>query len=124
MRLVIVIPGSLLFLTGLLLFGGSRSIPGPTERYPSPQNADEFLSRGELYQEAGEYEKALRDFEQAAQLEPENSTAYVEQGSVLSELDEPAAAIEKYQTAADISRREGTSPHILNYLIEKEKERF
>jgi tetratricopeptide (TPR) repeat protein len=121
MRFVIVIPGSLILLIAIAVIGASRETPEPQTLYPTPQGAKEFLRRGELYEKAGDYEKALSDYEQAALLEPENSDTYLEQGSVLSALNQPAAAIEKYLIVKEIDQQNGTSTRIVEDLIAMER---
>ena len=121
MRFVIVVPGSLILLMLIAVIGAGRGTPEPQVLYPEPQGAKEFLRRGELYEDAGEYEKALSDYEQAARLEPDNSDTYLEQGSVLSALDQPAAAIEKYLIVIEIDQQNGVSTRIVEDLIAIER---
>lgn len=122
MRFFIVLPSSLLVLAAVLMIGVSQKTPEPQALYPDPQGAEEFLRRGELYEDAGEYKKALSDYEQAALLEPNNSVAYLEQGSVLSSLGDSEAAIEKYLIVKKLDTQNGVSTRIVDDLIALEKE--
>ena len=121
MRFFIVLPSSLIVLIAVLVIGASRKTPEPQTLYPDPEGAEEFLRRGELYERAGDYEKAFSDYEQAALLEPENSVAYLEQGSVLAALGKSEAAIEKYLIVKEIDRENGVSTQIVEDLIEVEQ---
>ncbi|WP_416671465.1 tetratricopeptide repeat protein [Egbenema bharatensis] len=72
------------------------------EDLDSPATAKDFVYRGELYAEQGEYEKALADFNQAEQLRPRDRlgiyhSIYLNQAKALTALNRPAEAIEKYQ---------------------------
>jgi tetratricopeptide (TPR) repeat protein len=124
MRFVILIPGSLILLAAIAVIGASRETPDPKTLYPMPEGAEEFLRRGELYEDAGNYEEALSDYEQAALLEPDNSDVYLEQGSVLAALDQPEAAIEKYLIVKEIDQKNGVSTRIVEDLIALEKEKL
>ena len=124
MRFVIIIPGSLVVLAAVFIIGISRKTPSPQTLYPAPQSAEEFLKRGELYEKAGKYENALSDYEQATQLNPDDSDGYLAQGSVLSALGQPDAAIENYLRVKTIDQQKGVSTDLLDYLIEKEKEKL
>jgi tetratricopeptide (TPR) repeat protein len=124
MRFVIVIPGSLILLAAIAVIGASRETPDPMTLYPTPQNAEEFFERGELYEKAGDYEKALSDYGQVVQLTPDDSDGYLGQGSVLSAMNRPKAAIEKYLIVKEIDQRDGASTRMVEYLIDKEREKL
>jgi tetratricopeptide (TPR) repeat protein len=124
MRFVILIPGSLILLAAIAVIGASRETPDPKTLYPMPQNAEEFFERGELYEKAGDYEKALSDYDQVVQLTPDDSDGYLGQGSVLSAMNRPDAAIEKYLTVKEIDQRDGASTRMVDYLIDKEREKL
>lgn len=124
MRFVIIIPGSLVVLVAVVIIGISRKTPSPQTLYPAPQSAEEFLKRGGLYEKAGKYENALSDYEQAIQLSPDDSDGYLAQGSVLSALDQPDVAIENYLRVKAIDQQKGVSTELVDYLIEKEKEKL
>lgn len=121
MRFFIVLPSSLIVLIAILVIGASQKTPEPQALYPAPEGAKEFLKRGEMYEDAGEYEKALSDYEQAALLEPENSVTYLEQGSVLAALGKSEAAIEKYLIVKNIDQKNGVSTRIVEDLINIEQ---
>ena len=122
MRFVIVIPSSLLLLIAIFMIGSTRGPYKPQTVYPAPNTAEEFLKRGRLYEQEGNYEKALSDYLQAEQLTPEDSSVYLGQGSSLSALNQPDEAIEKYRIAREIDLRNGQSTRLIDYLIEKEEE--
>jgi tetratricopeptide (TPR) repeat protein len=124
MRFVIMIPGSLILLVAIAIIGASRETPDPQMLYPTPQNAEEFFERGELYEKAGDYEKALSDYNQVVQLTPDASDGYLGQGSVLSAMNRPDAAIKKYLIVKEIDQQNGTSTRMVEYLIEKEREKL
>lgn len=121
MRFVVVVPGSLILLMLVAVIGAGRGTPEPQTLYPEPEGVKEFLRRGELYEDVGEYEKALSDYEQATRLEPDNSNTYLGQGAVLSALDQPAAAIEQYLIVKEIDQQNGISTRIVEDLIAIEK---
>lgn len=101
MRFFITLRGNGLLLIIIFFIGMTRSGPKP-EDFTSPSTAKEFLRRGELYAERGEYEKALADHNQAEQLRPRDylgiyHSIYLNQAKALTALNRPAEAIEKYQ---------------------------
>ncbi|MEL7358224.1 MAG: tetratricopeptide repeat protein [Cyanobacteria bacterium J06560_6] len=124
MRFLIILPSSLLVLVAIAIIGSNRRTPDPQTLYPAPQSSEEFLERGELYEKAGDYDQALSDYEQAVQLNPNDSDGYLGQGSVLSALNRPDAAIENYLTVKEIDQQNGVSTRIVEYLIDKEKEKL
>jgi tetratricopeptide (TPR) repeat protein len=121
MRFVILVPSSLILLAAIAVIGASRETPDPHVLYPTPQNAEEFFERGELYEKAGDYEKALSDYSQVVQLTPDDSDGYLGQGSVLSAMNRPDAAIEKYLIVKEMDQRDGASTRMVDYLIDKER---
>jgi tetratricopeptide (TPR) repeat protein len=123
MRFVIVIPSSLILLAAVFIIGSTRKTPRAHVVYPAPSTAEEFLKRGELYEKEGNYEKALSDYVQAEKLDPNDSSVYLNQGSVLSALEQPDAAIEKYLIVKEIDQRNNLPTHMIDYLIDKEKEK-
>jgi tetratricopeptide (TPR) repeat protein len=124
MRFAIIVPGSLILLIAIAVIGASRGTPEPIDLYPTPENAEEFLRRGELYEEAGDYEKALADYAQAEQLNSDDSSVYLGQGASLSALNQPAAAVEKYLIVREMDLRNGRSTYIIDDLIAKEREKL
>ncbi|MEM8502418.1 MAG: tetratricopeptide repeat protein [Cyanobacteria bacterium P01_D01_bin.1] len=124
MRFFIIIPGSLIGLVIIAFISATQRNFDPQELYPAPENAKEFLRRGELYEKAGEYEKALADYTQAEQLSPDDSNVYLGQGASLSALGQPAAALDKYLLVREMDRREGRSTYLIDDLIRIEKEKL
>ncbi len=122
MRLFIIIPGSTLVLIAILLIGVTRRTPDPETLYPSPQNAEEFLSRGKLYEKYGDYEQALMDYVQAAKLDQSNSSAYLGQAAALSALNRHAEAIEKYEIVRKLDQQSGLGTRMVDLLIQSERE--
>lgn len=124
MRFVIILPGSLLLLAGVVLIGITRPTSTPETVFPAPRTATEFLRRGKLYQQQGDVEKALADYVQAAKLEPENSTAYLYQASALSSLNRPAEAIQQYQLVKQLEQQKGQSFALTDYLIQEQQKKL
>ena len=122
MRFFIVLPGSLIALIAIAIIGSSRGTPEPQALSPAPEGVEEFLRRGELYEKAGSYEKALSDYEQAERLDPDNSDVYLGKGSALSGLEQPAAAIENYLIVKEIDIQKGRSTRLIDELIAREQE--
>ena len=122
MRFFIVLPGSLIALIAIAIIGSSRGTPEPQALYPAPEGVEEFLRRGELYEKAGSYEKALSDYEQAERLDPDNSDVYLGKGSALSGLEQPAAAIENYLIVKEIDIQKGRSTRLIDELFAREQE--
>lgn len=100
MRCFVVLRGYGLLLIIVFLIG--LAPPNLTPEAMTPTTAKEFLRRGELYAEQGEYEKALADFNQAEQLRPHDRlgiyhSIYHNQAKALTALNRPAEAIQKYK---------------------------
>jgi tetratricopeptide (TPR) repeat protein len=113
MRFFITLRGNGLLLIIIFFIGMTRSGPKP-EDFTSPSTAKEFLRRGELYAERGEYEKALADHNQAEQLRPRDylgiyHSIYFHQANALVALNRPAEAIEKFQKVKRVEQEDGLS---------------
>ncbi len=124
MRFVIVIPGTLFLLGGVLLIGITRITPIPEQVFPAPKTAAEFVSRGELYEKHDQLEQALADYDQAARLEPTSSIIPLYQASTLEMLNRPAAAIAKYQRLKKIYQQKGYDTALLDYSIQEQKQKL
>jgi cytochrome c-type biogenesis protein CcmH/NrfG len=124
MRFVIVIPGTLFLLGGILLIGITRTTPIPDQVFPSPKTAAEFVSRGELYEKHNKLEKALADYEQATKLEPSNSKALLSQASMLGILERPEAAISKYQLLKQLYQQKGDDTAMIDYSIREQQQKL
>jgi tetratricopeptide (TPR) repeat protein len=124
MRFVIVIPGTLFLLGGVLLIGITRTTPIPEQVFPAPKTAAEFISRGDLYERHDKLEKALADYEQATKLEPANSTAFLSQASMLGALERPTAAITKYQQLKQRYQKNGDDTAMIDYFIQEQQQKL
>lgn len=124
MRFFVLVPSSLIVLAIVAIIGANQNSFEPEKLYPAPENAEEFLRRGKLYKEAGDYEKALADFNKAEQLTPDDSSIYLAQGASFSALNQPAAAIERYLIVREIDQQNGSSTYIIDDLIARERARL
>jgi tetratricopeptide (TPR) repeat protein len=124
MRFVIVIPGTLFLLGGVLLIGITRTTPIPEQVFPAPKTAAEFVSRGELYEKHDKLEKALADYDQAAKLEPTSSTILLYQASTLGMLNRPEAAISKYQQLKQLYQQKGDDMSMIDYFIQEQQQKL
>jgi tetratricopeptide (TPR) repeat protein len=124
MRFVIVIPGTLFLLGGILLIGITRTTPIPEQVFPTPKTAKEFISRGELYEKHDKLEQALADYDQAAKLEPKNSTILLNQASTLGMLNRPEAAITKYQKLKQLYQQKGDDTKMVDYFIQEQQKKL
>jgi tetratricopeptide (TPR) repeat protein len=124
MRFVIIIPGSLLLLVWIFLIGVTRTTPIPEKMYPHPKNAQEFLSRGQLYERHDKLEQALADYTQAVKLEPKNSIALLRQASMLAALNRPEEAIQKYQIVKRLDQEKGYSTALTDYSIQEQQKKL
>lgn len=124
MRFVILIPGSLLLLVWVFLIGITRTTPAPEKLYPTPKTAAAFVSRGQLYEEHGNLERALADYTQATRLEPKNSQALLYQASTLAMLNRPAEAIQKYQTLRKLYQQKDHDTKLIDYSIQEQQRKL
>ena len=124
MRFFIIVPSSLIVLAAVAIIGHNQGDFDPQKLYPAPESGEELLRRAKLYEEAGEYEKALVDYAQAETLLPNDSSVYLGQGASFSALQQPTAAIEKYLIVKEIDQQRGRSTYIIDDLIEREKEKL
>lgn len=67
------------------------------EKYPSAARA--YLNRGEHYYEAGEYEKALADYQKNLEREPNNSSAFMNIGMIYFKQGKYQQAVEQHNQA-------------------------
>lgn len=97
----------------------------PDKIIAHPKTAEDFLRRGSLYEKNGNYEKALRDFNQAVALRPNDEDGYIRQGLALEGLNRSQDALQKYQKAKEISQRQGdrNRVQVIDYLIQKLNQR-
>jgi len=76
------------------IFGG-----GPQMQMQVPQHPSWFRQRGLLYDEKGEYDKAIRDFSEAIHLNPQDPHSYVERGITFKRKKEFDKAIADHSEA-------------------------
>jgi lipoprotein NlpI len=64
--------------------------------------ADAYYKRGDAYYEEGEYEKAIADYNKAAELDPNHADAYYSRGCAYAEEGEYEKAIADYNKAIEL----------------------
>jgi tetratricopeptide (TPR) repeat protein len=79
-----------LILLALCTVGGTAGI-GAAQ--PGPASAKQFVERGNEWYGKGEWEKALKDYNEAIQLDPKSAAAYFHRGNVLYQQGEVDKAI-------------------------------
>ena len=91
----------------------------------NPQNPDYFLGRGRCYEKLKETKKALRDYDQAVELDPAWADALIARASVYAQLKMYAEAIASY-TICTVLDPTGLNNYIriseLNQLLNKNPE--
>jgi tetratricopeptide (TPR) repeat protein len=120
MRFFLILRGYGLLLIIIFFIGLTQPDLKP-EDLDSPATAKDFVYRGELYAEQGDYEKALADFNQAEQLRLRDylgiyHSIYLNQAKALTALNRPTEAIEKYQK---IKRRQQEDELSTTYVDRK-----
>jgi len=110
----------------LFIWIGIEQENTPPEKIIShPKTADEFLSRGKLYEKNGNYVKALQDYTQVVALRPNDEDGYIRQGLALEGLNRPQEALQKYQKAKEIAQAQGDRNEIqtVDLLIQQLNQR-
>ena len=121
MRLSILV---LVFVSGLPAWGQwsddaerCANISGPDQRLPyccaaiesgklSTSNlAITFSNRGLLYQDKGNYDRAIQDFDQAIRLNPSGATAFFNRGNAYRLKENYYRAIQDYDQAIRLNPR-------------------
>jgi tetratricopeptide (TPR) repeat protein len=59
-----------------------------------------YTERGVAYGMLGDYRQAIREYDQAIELNPKDTRAYVNRGFAFAELGDQPQAMEDYKTAA------------------------
>ena len=67
-----------------------------------PNNAAEYLERGNAYSELRQYEWAIEDFDEAIRLNPRNAIAYGSRGVAYQEIENHQMAIESLENAIQL----------------------
>ena len=80
----------------------SQDALAPEEERPEPAPTD-FVSSGNAYFAAGEYEQALSEYGRALELEPENESALTNRGVALDHLSRFEESLETYDKALVLS---------------------
>ena len=63
----------------------------------NPDEAFNYLSRGESYALLGQWETAIKDYDEAIRLDPEDSESRRQRGRAYVEVDKPYKANEDYR---------------------------
>ncbi len=69
----------------------------------NPQFAEDYLNRGLFYKKEGESELALKDYNQAIQIDSKLAEAYLNRGELYSEKGEKELALKDYSQAIQIN---------------------
>jgi len=69
----------------------------------NPDNADAYYKRGDVYDEIGEYEKAIADYSKAIELDPNHALAYYSRGCAYAEKGEYEKAIADYNKVIELN---------------------
>lgn len=67
-----------------------------------PNDADAYIARGNAYDDKGEFEKALADYNQALKLDPKSSLAYLNRGLAYSLHGDQAQALADYAKVLEL----------------------
>lgn len=94
-----------LYITLIIIFlsacSGEPSPPATIEPTATPDSSD-FYQRGLDYLDEGEYQLAIEQFNQAAQLDPNNADLYANRGLAHHWLDAPGEANADYSRAIEL----------------------
>ena len=80
----------------------------------NPVNSVEFIGRGDIFARKGNYDEAMKDFNQSITMNPFNATAYIKRGLVYKVMGKTNDACKDLKVACDIGRCES-----LRYATEK-----
>ena len=69
----------------------------------NPNHADAYYKRGDVYDEMGEYGKAIADYNKAIELDPNHALAYYNRGCAYGEIGEYEKAIADYNKAIELN---------------------
>ncbi|GGA01458.1 tetratricopeptide repeat protein [Okeania sp. KiyG1] len=72
-----------------------------------PNNAEAYNNRGIVYDNQGEYEKAIADYNQAIRLNPKNADAYYNRGLIHKRKRNIEKARSDFKKAADLYKQQG-----------------
>lgn len=81
-----------------------KALPHATRQLELAPTAYYYIERGLLYLEAGVWDKAIEDFQEAARLEPENTYAYNNWGCVYRYIGEYEKAVELLKKSVEVMK--------------------
>ena len=94
-------PLLVLLLAILLGFGAYRVLRGKEKK--EKENADAYHKGGDTYDEKGEYDKAIADYNKAIELNPNDADAYYNRGCTYGEMGEYEKAIADFNKAIELN---------------------
>ena len=74
----------------------------------APQYADAYCNRGNLYNESGEYKKAIEDYSAVIEIRPKDADAYNNRGVAYYQSGEFDKAAEDFQKALKLNPKNET----------------
>lgn len=93
---------------------------GRVVRFPPPirdrTDAREFVARGNHYFTTGEYDKAVRDFDEAIRLDPKSAKAYYGRGCARARRDEDSRAVADFTEAIKLDPKD-TSAYVDRSIV-------
>jgi tetratricopeptide (TPR) repeat protein len=81
-----------------------------------PQKANAFANRGKAYRAKGNAAAALRDLDQAIQLDPNNGEAFYNRGSIFRERGENDKALQDLELAVEYDKRNANALSTLSHI--------
>ena len=74
-----------------------------SETQVQPQDANAYFDQGNTYQSAGDFDRAIEDFNETIQLNPHDAIAYIRRGIVYGEQGDFDRAIEDFNEAIQLN---------------------
>src|SRR5947209_1808279 len=81
-----------------------------------PQKANAFTNRGKAYRAKGNTAAALRDLDQAIQLDPNNAEAFYNRGVLFRERGENDKALQDLELAVEYDKRNANALSTLSHI--------
>nr|WP_071591342.1 tetratricopeptide repeat protein [Xenococcus sp. PCC 7305] len=83
---------------------------------------DVYSHRGNSYNNLGEYQKAIADYNEAIRLDSQHANAYYGRGNSYGKIGDKQTAIQNFQQVADLYQQQGNTGYWYQKALDRIRE--